>query len=702
MKPGRLAYLILLFQFYELFGQIEGKYNVLFIAVDDLNDWTGFLGGHPDALTPHMDELANSGMVFTNAHTASPSCNPSRLSIMTGFHPFSSGLYRNPNNENNQNLRSSPVTKNSFTLPEYLRTFDYYTMSRGKIYHTAYQNKETWNYWVGLEGSYGIPPEEDAYDNRLQWGPTDVPIEITPDFITANWTAEQLNKDYDRPFLLACGIFRPHLPWYVPRAFYDRFPIDSIDLPIIYEQDLIDVNQKASNDFSAISGDGKIREAARAYLANINYADSCIGVVLNALKESKYYDNTIVILWGDHGWHLGEKLHYKKFTLWEESTRVPLVVRIPGVTDNGLVNHEPVSLLDLYPTILSLCNLPPNTNNQGNDLNAMLLNEQGTEKDFALTTYLPGNYSLRTKRWRYISRKNGSIELYDHINDPNEHNNLWLNESFHPVIDSFQLVLDSLLTFAPPTSEIAFKKNTIPGTIQAENYDKGGNGVSYYDTDALNRGMQQITFVEPILFRNREGVDIFPCNDVGGGFHIMRIMPGEWLQYTLDKVDSGTYRLQFRIASVSNDSNIEVKLNGKFLTSIAVERTGGYSRWETIITDKFTLPYSETSVLKLEFSAGGFVLNELSFEKIVNNEEELATNIKAFPNPTDGLLEIDFDPIFSGKVKLINLTGNTLIEENIKNKLKFVLDLNKIMNGTYVVLVIPESGASAHQIIVKK
>ncbi|PHN02132.1 sulfatase [Flavilitoribacter nigricans] len=407
-------------------------YNILFIAVDDLNDWTGFLGGHPQTLTPNMDRLAREGMVFERAYCAASVCNPSRAAIMSGFRPSTSGIYHN-----GEDMFEAPLIRDGVMLPQYLSRFGYKTLSRGKIYHTPATGKHTWEVWSPVSGAYGkaakapgrmangIPTGEMA--DNMDWGPTDAALEETPDFLNADWAARQLQQDHDRPFFLACGIFRPHLKWHVPREFFDKFDPETLTLPLVKEDDLEDVSagvQQATREYRTIKKHGKEAEAVRAYLASINYADACIGHLLDALERSPYRDNTIVVLWGDHGWHLGEKLRYKKFTLWEEACRMPLIIKAPGITPAGSRCERTVNLLDLYPTLTDLANLPTNQQNDGRSL-VPLLQDPETAWDFpSLTQMGEGRNSLRTERFRYLRYEDGSEELYDHRQDPREWNNL--------------------------------------------------------------------------------------------------------------------------------------------------------------------------------------------------------------------------------------------------------------------------------------
>ncbi|MCB0631579.1 MAG: sulfatase [Saprospiraceae bacterium] len=405
--------------------------NILFIAVDDLNDWTGFLGGHPQTQTPFMDQLAGEGMVFERAYCAASVCNPSRAAIMSGFRPSTTGVYHN-----GEEMFDVPMIREGMMLPQYLSKYGYKTMARGKIYHTPDTGKDTWDVWSEVSGSYGRVKKSKGYlangilrgemADNMDWGPTDAALEDTPDFLNADWAAQQLQQDHDKPFFLACGIFRPHLKWHVPKEFFDKFNPEQLVLPEVRENDLNDVGDNAgpTREYLTIKAHGKQAEAVQAYLANINYADACIGHLLTALDQSKYRDNTIVVLWGDHGWHLGEKLRYKKFTLWEEACRSPLIIKVPGMTSPSSRSARTVNLLDLYPTLVELAGLPANKNNEGLSL-VPLLKDQDAAWDYpSLTQMGDGRNSLRTEQFRYIHYEDGTEELYDHSVDPMEWKNL--------------------------------------------------------------------------------------------------------------------------------------------------------------------------------------------------------------------------------------------------------------------------------------
>jgi len=425
-------------------------YNVLFIAIDDLNDWVGFLDGHPQTKTPNMDRLAGEGIVFERAYCPAPLSNASRASLLTGYRPSSSGIYANESY-----MRDSRLLKDAVTLPRWFSNNGYYSLARGKIFHHAngeWADLQSWDLHVDTEGDYGNTVQKEGFmvngipmgevDPNFDWGPTDAAVEETPDYLNAKWAGEQLSLDHDKPFFLACGIFKPHLTWFVPGEFYEKFKVNDLILPEVNETEFDDIPSAAlqpQKNYYTVKKYDKQKEAIQAYLACINYADSCVGVVLDALAKSKYADNTIVVLWGDHGWHLGEKLRYKKFTLWEESCRMPLIIKVPGLTKPGQRCTSVVNLIDLYPTLIELCGLKENPENEGRSI-VPLLKNPGKKWDYpTLTTMGRNRHAVRSERWRYIRYQDGSEELYDHSTDPLE----WKNLAGDPKYDRIKRKLSS-------------------------------------------------------------------------------------------------------------------------------------------------------------------------------------------------------------------------------------------------------------------
>jgi len=411
----------------------QDRPNVLFMAIDDLNDWVGCLGGHPDVKTPNLDRLAARGVLFTNAHCSAPACNPSRASLMTGILPSTSGVYHNPDP-----WRKSPALEKAVTIPQHFMAHGYSAVGGGKIYHGAFPDPPSWqDYFPSQKKNKPDDPEPPnrpvngiPNTRHFDWGPVDVPDEDMGDRKVAAWATEQLEKKHDKPFFIGCGFFRPHLPWYVPTKYFDMYPPDKITLPNVNESDLDDVPPigkkmaKPQGDHAKVLKHKQWRKAVQGYLASITFVDTCVGRVIRALDRSAYADNTVIVLWSDHGWHLGEKLHWRKFALWEEATHNVLMVVAPGVTRLGGRCSRPVTMLDIYPTLIELCHLTAKNELEGSSLVPLLRNPKAKRERPALTTHGRNNHSLRSERYRYIRYSDGTEELYDHDKDALEWTNL--------------------------------------------------------------------------------------------------------------------------------------------------------------------------------------------------------------------------------------------------------------------------------------
>lgn len=427
--------------------------NIVLILADDLNDWVGVLEGHPDAQTPNIDRLANSGVLFRQAYAASPKCNPSRTALMLGLSPATTGIY-----DNGHWWR--PHLPDARTLPEAFREGGYVVAGAGKIFHhtAGFNPPDIWDEFFDLRfddpwdragAAYPqvetppAPPEHPygglkPFRHELDWGSLAIRDEEYGDARTAAWAEQFLEREHGKPFFLAVGLFHPHLPWYAPKRFFEQFPEDKVSLPEIAAEDLADVpaegRRLAANGaevFRRVREAGKWREAVAAYLANIAYADSLVGDVLGALEASQYAKSTIVVFASDHGFHLGEKEHWYKSTLWERATHVPLIVRTPDGAAG--VSDRPVSLLDLYPTLLELAGLPRRDELDGRSF-VRLLEDPDAEADrAAVVTYLAGNHAVRQGQWLYIRYRDGGEELYDRTNDPHEWSNVADSSEFEAV-----------------------------------------------------------------------------------------------------------------------------------------------------------------------------------------------------------------------------------------------------------------------------
>ncbi len=418
--------------------------NILFIALDDLNDWVGCLGGHPQARTPNLDRLAASGILFTNAHCPAPACNPSRTAIFTGISPHRSGLY-----ENGQKMRE--VLPEAELLPKTFSRAGYWSGGSGKMLHYFIDARSWDEYFPAKDTENPFPHTLYPHKRPLSlprggpwqyietdWGALDATDEeYGGDYSVAQWVSGKLSRKQDKPFFLACGIYRPHEPWFVPKKYFDAFPIDKIQLPPGYRADDLDdlppegKRHGPNRYFSHIRANKQWKQAIQGYLASIYFADAMLGRVLDALESGPHADNTIVALWSDHGWHLGEKQHWQKFTAWRACSRVPLILRVPkgvpGLQEGTLPAKcsRPVSLLSLAPTLLQLCGLPPQQRNDGPSLLPLLADPAANWPHVALTHLgQAGSFGLSDNRWRYIRYAGGGEELYDVQSDPYEWHNL--------------------------------------------------------------------------------------------------------------------------------------------------------------------------------------------------------------------------------------------------------------------------------------
>ncbi|MEZ6129112.1 MAG: sulfatase [Planctomycetaceae bacterium] len=404
--------------------------NVLFIAVDDLNHWVGHLKRNPQTITPNLDRLAGWGVSFQHAYCAAPACNPSRAALMSGMRPSTTGVYHNPNDYR-------PHIPSEQTLNVHFRSQGYRVTGAGKIYHGAFERLGDWDDYqkrvkVADKGAYS----ESDY-NGIRWSVLKGDDDAVADYFTVSYCINELNRtDRTKPFFLACGIFRPHMPWSVPKKYYDMHPLAEIQLPPYREDDLNDIpdagvrTAKPSGDHKSILAGGVWKEAIQAYLASVTYADTQLGRLLDALEASGLRDNTVIVLWGDHGWHLGEKHHWRKFALWEEATRAPLIWVAPGVTGQNQICERTVDFMSIFPTLCDLTGVVRPDHLDGISIKPLLQNPAAEWDHPAVTTHGRNRHAVRSERWRYIRYEDGSEELYDHDADPYEWTNVADNPEF--------------------------------------------------------------------------------------------------------------------------------------------------------------------------------------------------------------------------------------------------------------------------------
>jgi arylsulfatase A-like enzyme len=460
------------------------KPNILFIAIDDQNDWIGCLGGHPQVQTPHIDALAKRGTVFLNAHCQSPLCNSSRTSVMTGLRPSTTGIYGLA-----PWFRTVEPYRDLVSLPQYLREHGYKTYSTGKIYHGGYGRRRTDDEFdvLGPPAGVGVRPKEMLVKNTpnphplVDWGVFPHKDEDKGDWKVASWAVDRLEEKPDEPFFLSVGFFLPHVPCFATQKWFDLYPEETLQLPRIQRNDRADTPRFSwylhwklpEVRLKFLEEANQWKNLTRSYLACVSFVDSQVGRVLAALEASGKADNTIVVLWSDHGWHIGEKEITGKNTLWDDGTRVPLIFAGPGISKNGRCT-KPAELLDMYPTLLEVCGLPSNDKLQGHSLVPQLKDASAPREWPAITTHNHDNHGVRSEHWRYISYADGSQELYDMRKDPNEWTNLASDPQYATVIKEHRKWMPK--TSAKPApgsrSRILIYEN---GKVNWETKDVGAN-----------------------------------------------------------------------------------------------------------------------------------------------------------------------------------------------------------------------------------
>jgi arylsulfatase A-like enzyme len=405
--------------------------NVLMIAVDDMNDFIGAMG-HPDALTPNLDRLIQRGTLFSNAHCQSPMCSPSRAAIMTGLRPSTTGIYGMIDDD--QIKQTNHATRSTDLLYQHFKDRGYHTMGIGKLFH-EHAPTGLLDESGGRKAGFGPSPKTRFHWNKkgtsTDWGAFPERDEQMPDYHSAQWAIERLGRSYDKPFFLSVGFLRPHVPWYVPQQWFDLYDPAKLHLPPYLKTDRDDLPKIAleiddlpmmpTTDWAIENN--QWRNMLQGYLASVSFVDHYIGEVLDALEKSPHAQNTIIVLWSDHGYRLGEKGTFAKVCLWDRATRAPLVFAGPGVPRNTRVD-APVELFSIYPTLTDLCGLEVPKNLEAHSLQPLLNNPVRPWPHPAVMTWARNNHAVKTKDYRYIRYEDGTEELYVLKTDPNEWNNV--------------------------------------------------------------------------------------------------------------------------------------------------------------------------------------------------------------------------------------------------------------------------------------
>lgn len=460
------------------------KPNIIFIAVDDMNDWVGYLGGHGGMKihTPNIDRLAKASMIFTNAHTPSPACAPARAAILSGVHHTRSGI-QNTHWGDGPKWREFPGLENVETLEQFFKSRGYKTLGAGKIYHsqappwapTSQIEPENWDFYYPskyISHPYQIrAPKEVIYPKEVNnksrpgdrdgtgesswwtWGPIPVSDEKMADYHIVDWANYQLELEHEKPFFLAVGTWKPHDPWEVPQKYFDLYPMEDVVLPVHKKNDLDDAFDHGRRWIQKwVENNNQWKKVIQSYAAAISFSDAMLGRLIDKIKKSSYADNTIIVLWSDHGMHMGEKENIEKFTLWERSTRVPLILYFPKVIQPGSRCNQPVSLMDIYPTLVELTGFEKPNHLDGNSLVPQIKDPNTltspviSSYQFTWTNKPYGAHAVRSLNYRYIYYPEmGLEELYNHQTDPNEWHNVAYKSKNKKVIEKHRKVLLEML-----------------------------------------------------------------------------------------------------------------------------------------------------------------------------------------------------------------------------------------------------------------
>jgi len=445
----------------------SAKLNVLLIAVDDLNTCLGCYG-HPLVKTPNMDRLAARGIRFDRAYCQYPLCNPSRSSLLGGVRPDTSRIY-----DNSVPIRQ--VFPDIVTLPQLFKNHGYFSARVGKLYHygvpgqigtSGLDDPPSWNEFVNPRGRdkddeadvINFTPQR-GLGASLAWMEAKGTDEEQTDGKVAAETIRLLEAHKEQPFFIAAGFYRPHVPDIATKKYFKLYPLEKVLLPVEPAGHVTNVPSIALTTKPPNYGleEEKLRLFKRAYFASISFVDAQIGKVLDALDQLGLADKTVVVLWGDHGWSLGEHGQWQKTLLFEESARVPFIVALPNAKARGVCSRT-VELLDVYPTLADLCGLEPPKTAEGRSLQPLLENPRAKWSKPAITQQMRSTgerrimgYSVRTERWRYTEWDGGNAgaELYDHDADPHEWNNLAQNPNFAKTVAELKSLLPKAVSLPP-------------------------------------------------------------------------------------------------------------------------------------------------------------------------------------------------------------------------------------------------------------
>jgi arylsulfatase A-like enzyme len=680
------------------FSTIQAKKNVLFLMSDDFNCMLRASGNNNQAYTPNLDKLAKKGVLFTKAYSAAPLCSPSRNAILSGYRPRTTGVV-----SNSGFIRDQVGFENVVTLHQYFKENGYYAAGAGKIWHRFRMAKEfpmvdPTNWTEVIETGNGCSSPNFPFSYSWDAGTTSAfnlsykKLTVDPKDCGGYKAAQEIVKRLngysssqykDQPFFLAFGEYAPHIPWDIPEFFWNKWKTEDIQLPAGYNPDVwpsLGVTPHV-NHLSVVANN-KHKEVVHGYLAAMAYADSSIGIIIDALEASPYKDNTIVVFCGDHGFHLGEKGHYQKMKQWEQSNNTTLIIYDPGAAGNGKTSTKLVSLQDIYPTLVELAGLPRKDNIEGQSLAPLLDAPDHPNWNNPILMSIGTDDWLKTQEWSYLPDNNGKKYLFNRTTDPYEWKNVW--DENPDVVAKLQKQMDSIIAIGTQfkskiLANVTFKKtnHVIPGIIEAEDYDDGAEGQDFHDLDSANTGS---------LYRT-DGVDIKATSD-GSGFEVMNTGVGEWLAYTIPEFTRGTYSLTARVNAGGKAGKLAVYIDNHFIGEIQISNSAG---WQNIELGKVSAIGVGYKKLKVVVTGGNPSINYFTFGN-VTTIGKFEIGYKGQPrilkdkSVVDGKLRLDLHSMDAQvELKIFNPEGKVLIEEVIPGEIDLTYDLKgKLPPGQYI------------------
>jgi arylsulfatase A-like enzyme len=617
------------------------KPNVLLIIMDDMCSWVNYMGGINEVHTPNIDKLAERAVTFSNAYAPVPLCNPSRAAMLTGIPSYVTGIYHNEHA-----IENHPIANNSMMMPQYFRDNGYFTICAGKVFHSRPSTpvmNDMWDDMTHIDGGYGpFVVNSTLPDNLLRrWRDFEAwtgPDSDFPDVVNTQKMVDFLGENHDKPFFAAMGYYRPHNPYTAPKRYFDLYDIEKIKRPATIPNDLADIPEYAITNFiggerdyhALLSSTGNLYEQMiLAYLASVSFADDMIGRIISALEESPNANNTIIVLVGDNGFHHGEKERWGKSALWRKASHVPFLI-VPVKGDESVTAGDcvrPVNLIDIYPTLIDICELPEIHNQlAGNSLLPLIHDVNAEWNHPAISNYLPGNFAIHLNEWNYIRYANGSEELYNISEDEHEFHNLAIRPEYKELLDSLAGYIDMFW-------------DTNPDLTPVDSFYEDFSSQRWIDTLSVRGALPSLTsnniiFPSPVMVDESggfitDGHATYFQDPINGHHYSFRFRNINESYFQFPPVrNAGTLTINVRNANASNTRYIHLqkrqpdKVTWTTIHTFPVKANSllATNEWEEL---RYDINATTTQIYRLYRADGNFI--HLFKLKLTNHFEENGT-----------------------------------------------------------------------------